>query len=299
MCARHRNDDDTDSPHRVCQCGCAAIWGENEEVIDPVLIAAGNPSPMTGAGNNTYLVIGAGRGAVLIDAGVGAPPHLADLHAVLDRHHARLAAVVVTHAHADHVSGAPALAGLYPEAVFWKWPWPEEDARYPVSWRSLEDGMAIPLAGIDLRVLHTPGHSPDHVVLQADGGTLFAGDIVSAAGRVAIPVSHGGNLGQYLASLERLLALEPRRLLPAHGPVIDQPARVIQQHLDHRRAREHQVIAALADGPKTVEAIADSIYDGLSPALRPAAVENVRAHLDKLSAEGRAFERGGHWNRPA
>ena len=93
-----------------------------------------------------------------------------------------------------------------------------------------------------------------------------------------------------MASLERLLALAPRRLLPAHGPAIDDPRAILTGYLEHRRLRERQVIAALGAGHATVQAIAESIYDGLAPALMPAAQENVRAHLEKLKAEGRATD---------
>ena len=100
--------------------------------------------------------------------------------------------------------------------------------------------------------------------------------------------SRGGDLGQYLASLERLLALEPRRLLPAHGPVIDDPRAVLTQLSRASPQREQQVLDALRAGHATVEAIAESIYDGLAPALMPAARENVRAHLEKLRTDGAA-----------
>jgi glyoxylase-like metal-dependent hydrolase (beta-lactamase superfamily II) len=107
--------------------------------------------------------------------------------------------------------------------------------------------------------------------------------------------SRGGDLGQYMSSLERLLALEPRRLLPAHGPVIDDPREVLTGYLEHRRQRERQVLAALHAGQATVQAIAESIYDGLAPALMPAAQENVRAHLEKLKSDGRATDLHGRW----
>jgi glyoxylase-like metal-dependent hydrolase (beta-lactamase superfamily II) len=110
-----------------------------------------------------------------------------------------------------------------------------------------------------------------------------------------IHTSRGGNLAQYLASLERLLSLNPRVLLPAHGPRIDDPRRVVGDYLEHRRMRERQVIEALEAGHGTVEAIAESIYDGLDPALMAAARENVRAHLDKLVDEGRAIVEGDRW----
>ena len=113
-------------------------------------------------------------------------------------------------------------------------------------------------------------------------GTIFTGDLVVQGSSVMIHWSRGGDLGQYLASLERLLALEPRRLLPAHGPAIDDPRAVLTGYLEHRRQRERQVVDALRAGHATVQAIAESIYDGLDPALMAAAQENVRAHLEKL-----------------
>jgi hydroxyacylglutathione hydrolase len=110
-----------------------------------------------------------------------------------------------------------------------------------------------------------------------------------------IEASKGGDLRQYLDALDRILRLTPRRLLPAHGPGIENPAIVLNQYLDHRRMREKQVVAALASGKHTVQAIAESIYDGLDPALMPAARENVRAHLLKLKADGAVFEINGQW----
>jgi glyoxylase-like metal-dependent hydrolase (beta-lactamase superfamily II) len=104
-----------------------------------------------------------------------------------------------------------------------------------------------------------------------------------------IHTSRGGDLAEYIASLERVLTLEPRVLLPAHGPRIDEPRRVLTGYLEHRRLRERQVIASLARGPATVQAIAEYIYDGLDPALMPAARENVRAHLEKLKTDGVAL----------
>ena len=87
----------------------------------------------------------------------------------------------------------------------------------------------------------------------------------------------------------------PRRLLPAHGPEPDDPAALLSAYLDHRRMRERQVIAALKADRSTVHAIAESIYYGLGPSLMSAARENVRAHLEKLKAEGRARVEEDRW----
>jgi hypothetical protein len=77
--------------------------------------------------------------------------------------------------------------------------------------------------------------------------------------------------------------------------VIADPLAVLSGHVEHRRMRERQVIGALRDGHSTVPAITESIYDGLNPALVPAARENVRAHLEKLKAEGLARSHESTW----
>lgn len=262
------------------------------EVVD---VNACNPGPMTGAGNHTYLLIGA-TGATLIDAGIGEPSHLAAIDRLLSERRSSLARVLVTHAHSDHAAGATALSARHPGVSFWKYPWPGQDGRFPVRWQPIADGDRIDVGGEDLQVLHTPGHSPDHVAFwQASSRTAFTGDLVVKGSSVMIQASRGGSLRDYLASLERLLEMKAAQLCPAHGPIIDDPAQVLLAYMEHRRLRERQVIDALAAGFDVVTAIADSIYDGLDPALMAAARENVRAHLDKLAAEGRAIESGGRW----
>jgi glyoxylase-like metal-dependent hydrolase (beta-lactamase superfamily II) len=160
----------------------------------------------------------------------------------------------------------------------------------------LRDGDVVRAGDESLQALHTPGHSPDHLALWHERtGTIFTGDLVALGSSVMIHWSRGGDLGQYLASLDRLLTLDPRRLLPAHGPVIDDPRTVLTAYSEHRLERERQVVEALRRGHGSVQAIAESIYDGLAPALMPAAQENVRAHLEKLKREQRATEEDGRW----
>src|SRR5262249_51968405 len=260
----------------------------------PILLSAHNPGPMTGAGNNTYLLDRDGS-ATLIDAGVGEAAHLADLAAALESRHARLDLVLVTHAHHDHAAGAPAIARAHPSAVFAKLPWPDEDAKYGVAWRPVGDGDVVSGGAEPLTAIHTPGHSTDHLAFwHAARRTVLTGDLVVLGSSVMIHWSRGGDLVQYLASLARVQALDAVRLLPAHGPAIDDPQAVLSAYIRHRLEREQQVLAALRKGHATVQAIAESIYDGLAPALMPAAQENVRAHLEKLKAEGRA----AHLNQP-
>ena len=247
---------------------------------------------MTGSGNWTYFL--PGRHPVLIDAGVGQSAHLeaiGNTRADGPQH------VIVTHAHGDHVSGVSAIAGRWPATTFSKYPWPERDAKYAVPWSTLHDEDLIPAGDGVLRVIHTPGHAPDHIALWlAESRTLFSGDLVVTGTTVVIPATMGGSLSAYLRSLERLLSLRPARLLPAHGPAIDHPEAIVRQYLAHRQEREQQIRAAVADGLRTIDTIVQRIYVGLTAALVPMARESVLAHLLKLEDEGAARRDGEEWH---
>lgn len=259
--------------------------------MNPASLHAGNPGPFTGEGNWTYLI--PGPQPVLIDAGVGHAAHLDVIAAAAPGGPAR---VLVTHAHSDHASGAPAIHARWPSAQFLKQPWPQRDAKIDVPWQAIGDGDRVPTGEGDLEAIHTPGHSPDHLAFWHEPSrTVFVGDLLVLGTTVFIPASDGGNLADYLRSLHRLLELEPNRAWPAHGPVIDDPVALIRNYLDHRHQREVQVLAALEPGPATVEQITAVIYARLSPALTPMARESVLAHLRKLEGERRVRKDETQW----
>jgi glyoxylase-like metal-dependent hydrolase (beta-lactamase superfamily II) len=260
--------------------------------LKAVAIHAHNPGPFTGTGNTTWLI--PGRVPVLVDAGTGQRQFLEDLSAALGG--ARLARVLVTHGHPDHAGGAVALAARMPHARFAKMPWPDRDGSFAVNWESLRDGESVEAGDEEVTVVHTPGHTPDHVCFwHRRTGTVFCGDLAVQGSSVVIPASSGGDLAAYLASLERVIALQPVQLLPAHGPVVEDPVSLLRQYLAHRREREEQVVAALRAGDTAPEAIVVRIYDNLPGPLVEAARESVMAHLVKLQREGRARQEGDGW----
>ena len=247
---------------------------------------------MTGAGNWTWLL--PGRMPTLIDAGTGEPQHLAALAAALGA--TPLAQVLITHAHTDHASGAPAIAARMPGTRFRKMLWPERDAKWPASYQPLFDGDVIEAGDEMLTVVHTPGHAPDHVCFWHEPTrTLFCGDLAVKGTTVWIPAHLQGDLAAYLQSLERVLALRPDRMLPAHGPVIDRPDALLRGYLEHRLEREQQIVDALKAGDTTPDAIAARVYRGIKAELVPMAREGVVAHLVKLERERRVRREADHW----
>jgi glyoxylase-like metal-dependent hydrolase (beta-lactamase superfamily II) len=260
--------------------------------MKPIPVHAFNPGSMTGDGNTTWLI--PGHVPTLIDAGTGEPEHLDALERALGG--ARLAQVLVTHSHIDHASGAMAIAERMPHVRFLKMPWPEQDVAWRVRWHPLTDGELVPAGDSALAAVHTPGHSPDHLCFwHQETRQLFCGYLAWKGSTVVIPPSHGGDVTAYLASLERILKLDPWAMLPAHGPVIDRPVELLREYIEHRALRERQVLAALRSGLTTPDEMVARIYPALATALVPVARESVLAHLVKLEREGRTAHDGERW----
>jgi glyoxylase-like metal-dependent hydrolase (beta-lactamase superfamily II) len=145
------------------------------------------------------------------------------------------------------------------------------------------------MAGTEIEVIGTPGHSSDSVSLYLrQDGAVLTGDTV--LGRGTTVIADDGDLGEYLGSLRRLRALaeaEPLRvLLPGHGPVIADPAAVLGYYLDHRQQRLDEITASLAAGDHTVREIVSRVYAGVDQALWPFAGLSVRAQLRYLERHG-------------
>lgn len=239
---------------------------------------AANPSPMTLEGTRSYL-IGEDR-PVVIDPGPDRPEHLHDLFEALQGR--TPAAIVLTHAHADHAGAALELARRS-DAPIWMG---------HGSLRPLPAGVPVHLArdreqletdAGALEIVTTPGHTPEHLALHwtdPHGKTaLFVGDLLLGEGNTTLVAAPEGDVAHYLASLRKIEALGADRLYPAHGPPIVAVRARIEEYRQHRLRRIEQVRAALEALPgASIDALVARIYrPHLDPSLRAAAGAAVEA----------------------
>jgi glyoxylase-like metal-dependent hydrolase (beta-lactamase superfamily II) len=283
-------------------------YGVAEEVAPHVRrIVANNPGPYTFLGTNTYLV---GRGDVaVIDPGPADDSHL---QAIADATKGeRVTHILITHSHRDHCeaarplqallggevvafgptgtkrgAGAPGLGDAFVDATFL----PDQ---------TLGDGDVIKGRGFALDVLHTPGHSPDHLCFALVGQrTVFTGDHVMGWNTTVIAPPEG-NMVKFLASLERLLPRHDKMFLPAHGGRVQTPQRVVRAYIMHRQWREQTILACLEEGVGTIARIVARLYGGLDASLKEAAALSVFAHLEHLIARGLVATEGGSAGLPS
>ena len=255
---------------------------------DRVFTALGqNPGAFTGPGTNTYLV-GTGEEKILLDTGEGRPDYLPILEDAMTESGCRgIQEIVLTHGHPDHIGGVESILNRFGNCRVTKMRQPEFDAPYDFEIHEIGDGDTVETEGATLRALHTPGHAPDHICfLLEEEQSVFTGDNVLGVGTTIIP-AESGDLGDYMRSLQRLIALQPEQLFPAHGPLIENGRDKIQQYIDHRMDREQQILATMRDGAEAVTEMVEIIYAAYPESLYAAAGQSVTSHLLKLQAEGR------------
>ncbi|MEO6881443.1 MAG: MBL fold metallo-hydrolase [Mycobacteriaceae bacterium] len=237
-----------------------------------------NPSTMTLEGTNTWVLRAPGeRGCVVVDPGPDDEAHLQRVAAT-----GQVAAIVLTHRHADHAAGARRFAEITGAGVR------AVDPTLRLGSEGLADGDVVAAAGVELRVLATPGHTSDSVCLflhgDGESGSLLTGDTV--LGRGTTVIDHpDGRLGDYLTSLRRIAALAPgASVLPGHGTELDDAALVAGRYLAHREERLAQVRAAVVElGPaSTARQVVERVYADVDEALWEAAELSVRAQLAYL-----------------
>lgn len=240
-------------------------------------VMADNPNMMTLTGTNTWILRHPDSPtSVVVDPGPLIEQHLDSVLEVAGK----VELTLVTHHHEDHteaverfreLTNAPTRA-LAPEHTY--------DAEV------LRDGEIINAAGLQLKIVATPGHTADSMcVVVFEDQAILTGDTVLGKG-TSIIAYPDGNLGSYLDSLQTLRDIVAREnielLLPAHGPVIDEPAAVLDYYISHRWERLDQVKAALDAGATNAAEVVERVYVDVDRSLWPAAERSVKAQLEYL-----------------
>lgn len=217
-------------------------------------------------------------GDTLVDTGHPAPDLSEATEAALDGGPLDgVERVVLTHPHTDHVGGSETIQELaaLPHTVYEGAPdiihdftayvpaaraemtertrgvldddSPTQDAYFPLREyldeevnvdRVVSDGDTVRVGEYDCEVVHTPGHSAQHMALyHEESGVMLSGDIVSQNGHFMYAPLYC-NVSAYVASLERLLDISPEVLVPGHGPVIEDPREYIEDCLAKAHAAE-------------------------------------------------------------
>jgi len=233
-----------------------------------------NPGPMTLQGTNTYLV-GSGKRRFLVDTGnPGVQEYVTNLKQELDRLNVSLEGVILTHWHADHVGGIADIEDkilqgsrvpLYKFALS-----SDEAAPNGSPYTFVQDQQILKAEGATLQVVHTPGHTPDHIALHLlESNALFSGDCILGEGTAVFE-----DLYTYMNSLKRILGIGPQVVYPGHGKVVSDPTEKIKFYIDHRNERESQIMSFLREkhpSPVTSKEIVEKLYSDVPSHLHRAA----------------------------
>ena len=266
-----------------------AVYGVAQRLSPRIeRLLAHNPSPFTFRGTGVYLV-GDAENVVVIDPGPNVPGHVASLLAAIgDR---KVTHILITHTHRDHSPAAAPLKAATGAGTYGYGP----HARYQDDVEEGGDRDFVPdvlvkdgdrIAGI-FQCVFTPGHTSNHMCYALeDEKALFTGDHVMGWSTTVV-APPDGDMGDYMRSLEKLIARQDDILYPTHGSPIVAPRSFLRAYLSHRRMRETQIGRALMRGRDTVPALVETLYAGLAPALHRAAALTVEAHLKHMIEDGR------------
>ena len=205
-------------------------------------------------------------------------------------------ATIFTHRHQDHIGDLSKIAEMYTAPI---WATPETLTAVPVSKenRVLEEGEVITLNGpsgvMKWTVYVTPGHCPGHICLASDR-YLVSGDLAVMVGTILVP-SSDGDMDAYIDSLQRMRALNPEILFPAHGPFTHRPEKLLDRYIKHRSGRHERVLEAVTSGLFSIEEIANHAYSDTPDAHPMLKIDQTLSHLSSHESAGLVRRENGKW----
>lgn len=220
------------------------------------------------------------------------PDYIKQLEQVLKEENSIISNIIATHWHEDHIGSIQDVKLkklVTDDCKVWKFKRSDASEDYgDLSFLELSDGQEFDIDGMKLKVLHTPGHTTDHVILYDEGtSAVFSGDCILGEGTAVFE-----DLFDYMKSLELILSLKPTVIYPGHSDVINDPIERIEFYIKHRNEREKQILDAITASSEPLKDmdIVKIVYTTTPRHLWPAAAKNVNQHLIKLKKEGKIVE---------
>ena len=262
-------------------------------------VIADNPGPFTYTGTGVFII--GGNSVCVIDPGPTSEAHVAAIDRALDGR--TVSHVLVTHHHVDHSPLAKPLAEKHGCKVYGFGLQPVRqdagelrlEAGDDLTFKpdvEIRDGHIIKGDGWTIETIHTPGHTSNHLCFALhEENTLFSGDhIMGWSTSVVSPPD--GHMGDYLNSLNTVLDRNFDILRPTHGAAITEVRPFVQAYIDHRLAREAQILGALETGLQSISEIVARLYKDVDKRLHPAAAHSVLSHMIHLRETGRVSADG-------
>ncbi len=270
-------------------------------------VTAPNAGAYTFTGTNSFVI---GREPVfVVDVGPDDPDHLEALVRAIGGR--KVEALLLTHTHKDHSALAHKAAEAFQAPIWFGGPhrrsrslkFLETDPlEASCDWvlrpdRVLVDGDELALGDMRISVVATPGHCANHIAFGFAGTPyLLSGDHVMGWNSTLVAVPDG-SMRDYLASLDKLIALDFTTYLPAHGGAISNGPDYARALLAHRGLRNAQILDLVGKSPKTPDALLRAIYPDLPAENRFAARLTLAAHIEYLVETGAVRTRFGFRGR--
>ncbi|XP_002991474.2 uncharacterized protein LOC9639588 [Selaginella moellendorffii] len=197
--------------------------------------------------------------------------------------------VFLTHHHLDHTEGLPAVKRANSEAIVIAHEKTLKrigPALYGIKYVSVTGGTKLLISGQRFEIIAAPGHTDGHLCLfHLETRTLVAGDHCVGEGSSIVDGNSGGNLHDYMNTSHRLLELAPKVVVPMHGRPNLLPLQLLKGYIKHRQTREATILKAIEAGATSAFAIVSSAYKQTNILLWPAALINVKVHVDHLQRQ--------------
>ena len=252
-------------------------------------VIANNPGGFTFTGTGTYII--GNKNIAVIDPGPIDNDHYNALIKATEGQ--KITHILLTHNHNDHSPLAKRLKSETGAKIYFKNlsnsdlaqdDFEEGYDRNIEGDVELNDNDLIKTDEWSIEAIHTPGHTSNHICYALlDENILFSGDHVMGWSTTVI-VPPDGNMDDYLVSLKKLLSRNEDRFFPTHGPIIDNPKKLVNDYISHRLDRERQIIDAIKKGNNKISDIVKLIYKDVDQSLHPAAAMSTLAHLKRMES---------------